>query len=220
MGPKPQGARVCKKAAIVDEIVSKLRPWKRPSKSLSISAMDGSADSKNQTLAFREMPVRPNFVRATVEKEIHELLEQIVQGWQPAIEVRKTACKLEKLLDRFIHTLDRIPPSSTFLMASHHDLPQRLRDFRKFVALMDGMIPSKKTDLVKRCCATTGFRIVIMLSSKLPTGNVDGPMFTIASLLYEIATGIAGQNLKRACDTCLREMRARSGTQKSLKFAR
>jgi hypothetical protein len=147
MGAKPQGARVCKKEAIIDEIVSKLRPGKRPSKSLSISAMDGSADSKNRTLVFRVMPVRPNFVRATVEAEVHRLLEQIAQGWQPAIEVRKTACKLEKLIDRFIHTLNRIPPSSTFLMANHHDLPQRLRDFRRFVALMDGMIPSKKTDL-------------------------------------------------------------------------
>jgi hypothetical protein len=183
-----------------------LKPWKLPPRSFSISATRESADSKKQTLVIRPRPARPTFIRATVEKEIEGLREHIAQGEQPSTEARKTARKLKRLVDPLIRTMNAIPPGSCFLIASHR---KPLNDFREFLELMNRSIPSKHTDGVKRWCAVHAFRIVFMLSRKEPTGHVNGPMFTIASLLYEIATGIAGQDLKRSCDTCLRETRAR-----------
>jgi hypothetical protein len=70
---------------------------------------------------------------------------------------------------------------------------------------MDCEIPPKNTDLTKRRCAVTAFKLISMLSVVRPTTTEDGPMRAIAGLLYEIATGERDADLKRACDTCLKK---------------
>jgi hypothetical protein len=194
---------------ILDEIVRELKPWKRPSTSLSISAMDGSADLKNQTLVFRVMPVRPKSIRAAVEEEIDGLLEPIAQGRQPATETKKAARKLKTSLDALFETFNEIPANNVVaIRARCNDIPRLLHDLREFCLVMEREIPSKKTDITKRRCATTALRLIFLHSEKPPTATTGHPMREIASLLYEFVTGNFADT-ERACDACIRQMRER-----------
>jgi hypothetical protein len=56
-------------------------------------------------------------------------------------------------------------------------------------------------------CASFAHRMVAQLSTKAPTGYRAGAFHSIASLLYELATGVRDADLKRACDAMLHEAR-------------
>jgi hypothetical protein len=62
-------------------------------------------------------------------------------------------------------------------------------------------------DRVKHFCAGFAQGLVRELSTKPITGTMDGPFRAIASLLYEAASGRGHVDLKRACDSQLREIR-------------
>jgi hypothetical protein len=62
-------------------------------------------------------------------------------------------------------------------------------------------------DRVKHFCAGFAQSLVRGLSGRPITGTQDGPFRAIASLLYEAASGQRNVDLKRACDSQLREIR-------------
>lgn len=60
--------------------------------------------------------------------------------------------------------------------------------------------PHKKAEPLKRDAALTARALIHQMSSQRATGTTNGPMRTIASLIFEWHTGEAGLDLKRACD--------------------
>jgi hypothetical protein len=159
---------------------------------------------------FRAKSSASQHVHEIVAREIDSLIESVSQGWSPTNEAKEAALKLKKPLDALIQALENVPASNVFaLWTRYYGLPKLLCDFRHLLAAMDCEIPPKNTDLTKRCCAVTAFKLISMLSVDRPTTTEDGPMRAIAGLLYEIATGERDADLKRACDTCLKKKRAR-----------
>jgi len=62
-----------------------------------------------------------------------------------------------------------------------------------------------RTDQVKRSCVSMAFTFMVWCTAKVPTsGSARSPFREIASDLYEIVTGEAGQDFKRACDDLIR----------------
>lgn len=63
-------------------------------------------------------------------------------------------------------------------------------------------------DQVRRWCAKVAFTLMVRFSDKPPTsGSANSPYRVITGLLYEIVTGEAGRDFKRACDDELKDMR-------------
>jgi hypothetical protein len=62
-------------------------------------------------------------------------------------------------------------------------------------------------DRVKHLCAGFAQGLVGQLSTKPAAGTIDAPFRAVASLLYEAASGRRDVDLKRACDSQLRENR-------------
>jgi hypothetical protein len=62
-------------------------------------------------------------------------------------------------------------------------------------------------DRIKHFCAAFAKGLVCALFRRPITGTMDGPFRAIASLLYEAVSGRRHADLKRACDSQLREIR-------------
>jgi hypothetical protein len=176
------GRRVdCSREDIVDGIIDALKPWHK-------------ARSRKK-------------IQAIVLLQIDDLTNSVAAGWQPTNALKETVEKLEKPVDSLIKALDEIPPKSLLgNMVSRHTFPGALRDFRAWQNHLKRILPSGNTDIIKRACAATAFTIITAGSAKRPTKTADGPMRTIASLLYELIKGERGANMKRACDMCLDTM--------------
>jgi hypothetical protein len=63
-------------------------------------------------------------------------------------------------------------------------------------------------DLTKHSCAKFAHGLMQVMSGKKIAGTKDGAFRAIAGLLYEAASGRQEADLKRACDSVLRESRA------------
>jgi hypothetical protein len=205
MDARPQSATVRAREEIVGEIVSRLKPWRRPSKTLYISATNQTADEKKQELVFRVMPSRPKNVRAAVEKEVDEVRRLIAQGPEPAMKLKKTARKALKALDALIDALNE--DDVVALRASRDDFSRPMRGLREYLSAMERLVPPRKTDLTKRVCANAAFMLVTLHSEKPPTTTAGHPMREIASLLYEAATDVLAEDMERACKDCVRRIR-------------
>jgi hypothetical protein len=71
-----------------------------------------------------------------------------------------------------------------------------------------GDINQPAADQVRIWCARIAYSLMDRFSTEEATsGSADSPYRVLASLLYEVLTGEAERDLKRACDQHLREMR-------------
>ncbi|MGJ5120954.1 hypothetical protein [Bradyrhizobium oligotrophicum] len=86
---------------------------------------------------------------------------------------------------------------------------ERLRTvIRAVCKICDEADRDQRDDQVKIWCAEIAFTLLVRFSDKPPTsGSARSPFRVIASLLYEIVTGEAGHDLRRACADELDKMR-------------
>jgi hypothetical protein len=86
------------------------------------------------------------------------------------------------------------------------DLLKRLREVcARFIDPEFGYHPN--FDYAKHDSAWFAFSLMEVMSDNKITGTKDGPFRAIAGLLYEAISGQQDADLKRACDTVLRENR-------------
>lgn len=74
-------------------------------------------------------------------------------------------------------------------------------------ALGPGFGEHPNYDPLKHFCAKSAHGLMQATSDKKITGTEDGAFRAITSLLYEAVSGKKGAELKRACDSVLREIR-------------
>jgi hypothetical protein len=156
---------------------------------------------------------RLNFItdraRSVINGAVDNLFERYERGDGPQRETKEAALRLRKPLDALIEALGDVPAHNVFaLWARYHKLPAILCDFQGLRARMEQMIPSGNTDLLKASCAGKAFLLISALSKKNPTTTPGQPLRVIAGLLYEIVAKNSEEDLKRACDECVRQMRA------------
>ena len=82
-----------------------------------------------------------------------------------------------------------------------------LREVRELCHAAETNQPS--ADPVRIWCASIAYSLMHSFSEEAPTsGSLRSPYRLITALLYEVLTGEAGRDLKRACDEYLRGLRA------------
>ena len=88
-----------------------------------------------------------------------------------------------------------------------------LRRFRSVCAkaISPGFGDHPNYDFLKHACAMSARGLMLDMSDRKITGTKDDAFRAIASLLYEAVSGQQGADLKRACDSVLREIRERYG---------
>jgi hypothetical protein len=183
MGAERDGARAPEE--IVEEIVVNVRPWSQA----EAAVHKGVVNQLSWLLMVRnEMLRNKKSCRRT--------------------ESNQAVRKLEPALRALINVMESVPPDffgsrqCSELLRHLQILSanlERRKQLRKFIP--------KKYDLMKMWCAISAYEIIERLSDRPPTGTVEGPLRTVASLLYEAATGKPEVDLKRACDAKLKQMR-------------
>jgi hypothetical protein len=196
---------------IVEEIVDHLRPWKGRQSRAAITAEVG-ADF------IRLLIIAPYEVKRGDRKKnrAHALhLDQALLNVQRLLA--SAPLPLESFLlnplpnmtdDGVIHgEIDEEIERANRKRADSFDVElKRLREVCAR-AVKVGYGYDSNYDRVKHFCAGFAQALVRGLSAKPVTGTMDGPFRAIASLLYEAVSGRRHVDLKRACDSQLREIR-------------
>jgi hypothetical protein len=170
---------------IVEEIVNNLRPWSQA----EAAVHKGVVNNLDQLL------------------DIDAKSRENVNSWT---ESKKAARELEPELSVLIEIVDGIPANNLLFkisddFSSPSELLRQLRLLREMCARLERFKSvSKKVDLPQKFCAFFACGIISGFSKKPPTATVDGPLWAVASLLYEAVTGKPEVNMKRACDATLK----------------
>jgi hypothetical protein len=182
---------------IAEEIVDHLRPWK-----------DGKGYDEITLAVDRELRILLVLAR-------HEAI-----GSSDRKQNRSHAQKLDRALLSVETLLGLAPlPLRDFLL---HPLPNMDFLAAEFIRLREvcaravdpGFGYHPNYDRLKRFCARFAHGVMLDLSDRAITGTKDGAFRTIASLLYEAISGQSDADLKRACDSELRDIRGRElGTE-------
>jgi hypothetical protein len=170
---------------IVEEIIDNVRPWSRA----KAAVYNGVVNELSGLLMVQEIR-RNRLSRGTESKKAIRELE-------PALRVLIDI--VNRVPAKFLASRER-----SELLGILQTLRARLEHRRQVIKRLP-----KKYDLTKNSCAQSAYAIIERFSDRPPTGTVDGPLRTVASLLYEVATGKAEVDLKRACDATLKRMRVR-----------
>ncbi len=152
---------------------------------------------------------RRRFVKAhgivrTLRKATPEFLdrEAIRKTRDDARAIAKAASLLEEQIE-----YARLSPEMVLRLEPER---QRLMDCLRAVKHIceDAERNQARDDQIKSWCAKIAFTLLIRFSSEIPTsGSPDSTYRIVTSLLYEVLTGEAGRDLKRACDDHLKIMR-------------
>jgi hypothetical protein len=147
-------------------------------------------------------------VRDEVREEVAQLSKRIEDDihwpakWQSAHEILPA-------LTNLIDVLSALPADHLLFRmcgpGERHELLKRLHHLRQMHSGIEELKPPPTNyDRSARRCAQAAVGLIFNVSRKKPTGTVEGPMRTVASILYKVVTGKRGMDLKRACDDVLR----------------
>jgi len=132
-------------------------------------------------------------IRPDVENALQFFREQVpfVLSVPPGRQLAKRAAKARAALASYADLAEFAPALATLDMQL-----QRLE--RSF-----GPVP--QFGRLKWFSADCARILIVEFSSRPPSGTVDSPLRTIASLIYEYLTGCPDADLKRACDSVLKK---------------
>jgi hypothetical protein len=196
---------------IVEKILVQLQPWKRRRREVSITAQ--------------------------VNYNVNHLLGRYPPGVQrPSRKDYRTHAKqldsaLTKVETLLLSASGRLAWSLFYPLApfGRHHQPlweiertrkkhidtffAELRRFRSVCAqaVSPGFGNHPNYDFLKASCARTARGLMLDMSERKITGTKDDAFRAITSLFYEAVSGQQGADLKRACDSVLREIRERYG---------
>jgi hypothetical protein len=156
--------------------------------------------------------------RADIQSEVEKRIAMLIQmapdvDRMPRIgtEVREQAATARKTLGRLRTELARAPLQS--FIRPHISISQsvecldRLDEILANTRLIKGPDPRSKP--MQWVCAESADALIYQFSRKPATGTAEGPLQTIATLLYEAVTGKCKPNrdLKRAVDGMIKSWR-------------
>jgi hypothetical protein len=193
---------------IVEEIVVQLQPWKRRRSEVSVTAQ------VNHNVDYL-LEIFPPDVQRLSRKEYRTHAKQLDSA---LTEVETLLLSAPGLL-----AWSLFYPLAPF--GSHHRPIERTRqkhidtffaELRRFrsvcaQAISLGFGNHPNYDFLKHACAMSARGLMLDMSDRKITGTKDDVFRVITSLFYEAVSGQQGADLKRACDSVLREIRERYG---------
>lgn len=181
-------ANAVRRDEIVEEIVNSLRPWQ------AYLSRDEVTVAVKHELDFL-------FQTITVEQRLSDRKRN-----------RDYAKKLDHTLTK-VETLLKSAPSA-FEWAYRSRVTSflaQLELFRKAYsrAIAPGLGYHPNFNYQKNDCAWWAYELLSGLSKRIVSGTQEGPFQVITSLLYEAISGEKDSDIKRACDSVLRETKFR-----------
>lgn len=208
---------------IVEEIADHLRPWKNRKSNTAITA------EINQELdvLLKLVPLETKLYDRTRNRNHAQQLDSALT------EVETLLASAPSMLAWFLFDpsppvtvtedgvmMQPVPPSIEDIERKYRkradSFAAELKRLRKVCAraVAPGFGSHPNYDRAKRTCAWFARGLIRGLSDRKITGTKDGAFRTIAGLLYEAISGQHDADLKRACDSVLRDVRGpESGTE-------
>lgn len=196
---------------IVEEIVDHLRPWKKRISEAAVT-VEVSADMiRLLTLAPYEAKRSDRKKNGTHARQLDQALVNLQNLLTSAPHPLRSFLRdpLPNMTDDgVIHGV--VDENIKWANRKRADsLDAELKRLREVCAraIKVGYGYDSNYDRVKHLCAGFAQGLVRDLSAKPATGTMDAPFRAIASLLYEAVSARRDVDLKRACDSQLREIR-------------